>query len=432
MSKNKIIALLLVFIILGGITYNYLIKDEENDNVKPNVEIIYPNPGSVVSKIVTISGTASDPDGDDKFLEVEIKIDGKWILVEGNNKWSYEWKTYDIKDGPYTVKVRSWDGNDYSIVKEINIILDNPKIVESDSHKWAVFIAASNFPLDNESKLGNGALNLAEFMVDYFVNNLRYSTSNIFVLFDDGWIRDDNGYGWPIETLEQRKHKFNITYGGATKTTVSSTLNYIVQEANKFDDSEVFIWITSHGCGDFDNFAGGKIFERSAVFLWDDTLNDKQLGDLLFDLKSEKTCVIVDACYSGGFADKTILNFPELFLFKSNIAKNGRVIITATSKFRVGYSSTIQGPLFTQIWLNGIISGDADGYRPGFLKIGRPTIFRLFKDGKISVEESFYYARYFLRKNEDLKNYNNMEPQINDQYPRLGIIGSNKGLVLGE
>ena len=123
MSKNKIIAILLVFIVLIGLTFSYLINDEKNENVKPNVEIIYPDHGSIVSKIVKISGTASDPDGDDEFLEVEIKIDGKWNLVEGNNKWSYEWKTYDIDDGPYTIKVRSWDGDDYSVVKEINMRL---------------------------------------------------------------------------------------------------------------------------------------------------------------------------------------------------------------------------------------------------------------------------------------------------------------------
>ncbi len=432
MSRNIIIAMLLVIIVIIGLSFNYLREEKEKINIKPNIEIIYPEDGSTVSKIVTISGTASDPDGDDKLLEVEIKIDGKWILVEGNTKWSYEWRTYEIDDGSYSIQVRSWDGTDYSVVKEIFIILDNPEVVETDSHKWAVFIAASNFPLDNESKLGNGALNLAEYMVDYFVKELKYSTSNIFILFDDGWIRTDNGYGQPIETLEQRKHKYDITYGGATKNTVYSTLAFIVDAANKFDDSEVFIWISSHGCGDSDIPAGGKIFERSAVFLWDDTLSDLQLGNLLNILKSKKTCIIVDACYSGGFADKTILNFPELFLFKSKIPKNGRVVITATSKFRVGFASTTQGPLFTQLWLNGIITGDADGYRPGLFKIGRPTIFRIFKDGKVSVEESFYYARYILRKSESLKDYNKMEPQINDRYPKIGILRSMRGLVLGE
>ena len=432
MSTNKIIAIILVLIVILTLSSYYFIEEKNEENIEPEVEISYPLNGSTVSNIVTISGSAIDPDGNDGLLEVEIKIDGKWVLVNGNVKWSYEWRTYEFQDGIYTIQVRSWDGSDYSNIKEISVLLDNPELVESDSHKWAVFIAASNFPLENESKLGNGPLNLAELMVEYYVSELKYSTYNIFILFDDGWIRDNNGYGDPIQTLDQRPHKYDINYGAATKETVTSTLNYVINEANKFDDSEVFLWISSHGCGDLENFAGGKILERSAVFLWDDTFNDKQLGDLLNDLKSKKTCVLVDACFSGGFADKTILNFPELFLFKSNIPKNGRVILTATSKFRVGYASTTQGPLFTQIWLNGMISGEADGFRPGFFKMGRPTFLRLFKDGKVSVEESFYYARYVLKENEKFRDFDEMEPQINDLYPRFGLFGSMKGLILGE
>ena len=432
MIRNRIIAIFIVFIVLIGLTFGYFIEEGENKNIRPEIEILYPNNEDLVSKIVTISGTASDPDGKDEFLEVEIKINGKWILAEGNVKWSYEWKTYDIDDGQYTIQVRCWDGSDYSEVKGINLILDNPEVVDSDSHKWAVFIIAANFPLENESKLGNGALNLAELMVDYFVNELKYSTSNIFILFDDGWIRDDNGFGKPIETLDQRRHTYDVTYGGATISTVKSTLNFVIQQANKFQDSEVFIWIASHGCGDNEISAGGKIFERSAVFLWDDRINDEQLGNLLNPLKSKRTCIIVDACFAGGFADKTILNIPELFLFKSNIAKNGRVIISATSKFRVGYTSITTGPLFTQLWFRGILTGEADGFLPGFLRTGRPSMLRIFKDGKVSVEESFYFARYTIRKSNDLQDFNKMEPQINDRYPRLSILFNNRGLILGE
>ena len=74
MSKSKIIAILLVIVIVAGITFYYLIEEKEVVNIKPDIEIIYPKNGSTVSKIVTISGTASDPDGDDELLEVEIKI----------------------------------------------------------------------------------------------------------------------------------------------------------------------------------------------------------------------------------------------------------------------------------------------------------------------------------------------------------------------
>ncbi len=433
MNTKKIIAVLLAFAVILPLLFICFQEDKTSLNKKPIVEITYPYDGSVVSKIVTISGTATDPDANEDIQRVEITIDNKWDIAEGKNLWSYEWKVFEIEDGFYTVKVRCWDGTDYSEIKEIYIEIDNPEIVETDAHKWAIFIAASNFPEDNESKLGNGALNLAEEISAHFIENLGYSTSNIIVLFDDGWIREDNGYGEPIMTLDQRRHDYDITYGGATKDTLISTLNYVVEESNKFDDSEIFIWISSHGCGDSDKrLFGGRILKRSAFFLWDDILSDKELSDLLSSLKSKKTCIIVDACYSGGFADKTILNLPEFFLFRSRLSNSGRVVMSGASKFRVGYASTTEGPLFSQLWFYGIVSGDADGFRPGILKIGRPTILKIFKDGKVSAEEAFYYARYILRISKNLEDYSKMEPQINDQYPRRGIFGSLKGLILGE
>jgi len=431
MDKKKIIPILIILTVILLVIFVYFQSDKTSINKKPIVEISYPYNGSVVSKIVTISGSAIDSDGD--IERVEVTIDGEWEVAEGNNLWSYEWKVFDIEDGFYKVKVRCWDGTDYSEIKEIIIEVDNPEIVENGAHKWAIFIIASNFPEDNESKLGNGAFNLAEKMSAYFIENLRYSTSNIIILFDDGWIRENNGYGKPILTLDQRRHTYDITYGAATKETLISSLNYIVEQSNTFSDSEIFIWVSSHGCGDSNKeLFGGRLLKQSALFLWDDILYDNELSDLLLGLKSKKTCVIIDACYSGGFADKTILNLPEFFLFRYKLAKPGRVVISSASKFRVGYTSTTEGPLFSLLWLNGILSGDADGFRPGLLKTGRQPILRIFKDGKVSVEEAFYYARYVLRVSENLEDYSRMEPQINDKYPRRGIIGSFKGLVLGE
>jgi hypothetical protein len=433
MVNKAIIVVLIIVIIAVPVYFTYFEEDKVDGNKKPIVEITYPQQDATVSKIVIISGTASDPDGDDKLLEVEVMINNGWELIEGNTKWCYEWVTFDIEDGYYRIKARSWDGTDYSEIEELGIKVYNLEVVESDAHKWAIFIAASNFPEDNESKLGNGALNLAEDMTAFFIENLGYSTNNIIILFDDGWIREKNGYGKPIETLQERKHQYDITYGGATKDTVTSSINYIVEVSNKFDDSEIFIWIASHGYGDeTKKLFGGKILQRSAVFLWDDPLTDKDLGNLLLNLKSEKTCVIVDACYSGGFADKTIFNLPEFFLLKSKVPSSGRVVMTGTSKFRIGYASTKAGPLFSQLWFNGLTTGDADGFRPFIAKMGRPPRFNFFKDGKVSVEEAFYYARCVLRGDNQPNDYKQMQPQINDQYPKRGPIRSLKGLILGE
>jgi len=431
---KKIIALIIILFLVPVLIYTGLDdSSKEGENKIPLVTIDYPLTGATVSNILTICGTASDPDGDDNLLLVEISFDDNWMLLDGTSKWSYEWIIYDMHDGPYTIKVRSYDGIDYSKVGEITIEIDNPDAIESDSHKWAIFIVASNFPDYNESKLGNGALNLAEEMTDYFIQSLKYPTSGIFILFDDGWIRSDNGYGRPIEPLEQRLHQYDITYGAASEKTVKRTLKYIVNEANKFKDSEVFIWIASHGWGNSEKkLTGGKILRRSAIYLWDkDMLTDKDLSDALVDLQAKETCVIVDACFSGGFADKTIFNLPETLLLRARVPRSGRVVITATSKFRLGYASTTNGPLFSQLWFKGLKTGDADGFRPGIARMGRPTRLKFFKDGKVSAEEAFYYAKYVLRTDKVFEDYDKMQPQINDQYPHRGFIRSLKGLILG-
>ena len=217
---KKLVAILLFISITLPLISGCIGQGKDRNSV-PFVEISYPYDGTRVSSIVMISGTARDADGEDTLEEVEVSInEEEWVLVDGTVKWSYDWDTYDVEDGYYKIKVRAFDGTDYSEVEEIALRVDNPKSVESDSHKWAVFIVAANFPADNESKLGNGGLNLAEDMVNYFVEECGYSTSNIILLFDDGWIRKDGGYGDKVKTLQQRRHEYDIAYGGATKQNV--------------------------------------------------------------------------------------------------------------------------------------------------------------------------------------------------------------------
>ena len=404
-----------------------------NTNVdeKPYIKIFYPADEMSVFDLVMISGNASD--NSIKLKNVEVKInDDSWKNATGTYNWSYTWNTYNLPDGFYEIQVRAWDGNMYSDIEGIDVYVNNPSKVISGNHKWALFVAADNFPKDNESKLGNGGLYLAENISSYLIENCSYSTSNIIILFDDGWIRTDNGYGAPIQTLQQRQHSYRISYGGATRENVIASIDYIVKKSNKYDDSEVFIWIFGYGYGTENSFAGGKILEKSAVYLWDDILIDKDVGNLLSNLQSKKTCVLIDACYSGGFADKTIFNLPEISLLSSGIAKPGRVVITGESKFRPGYAITTSGPVFSQIWLYGLTTGYADGFRPGILHTDRSPITGLFKNGKVSVEEAYYYTRFMLKNSVNLKDFMNMEPEINDQFPNRGILRSLNGLILGD
>ena len=164
------------------------------------------------------------------------------------------------QNGKYTISVRSYDGKDYSEIKSITLTVNNPTSIDSGSHKWAIFIAAANFPEDNDSKLGNGGLYLAEDMAAYLIEHYQYPTSNIMILFDDGWIRSENGYGTKQKTLQERSHDYDITYGSATKANVLTSLQYLITESNKYADSEVFLWIFSHGVGNQNqSLTGGKI-----------------------------------------------------------------------------------------------------------------------------------------------------------------------------
>ncbi|HVQ00658.1 MAG TPA: Ig-like domain-containing protein [Candidatus Thermoplasmatota archaeon] len=428
-----VLAVIVVIILIAGYLLGFFGQTINLGfvNHKPVVAITYPADSATVFNLVMVSGTASDPDANDVVLKVEVKIgEGAWVLAQGTAQWSYDWTTYSFSDGSYSLSARSWDGELYSDVNTISVTLHNPTAVESGSHKWAVFIAAANFPANNSSKLGNGGLFLAENMASYFIEKRNFSTSNTFILFDDGWFRSGNGYGKKLETLQQRPHDLSITYGAATKTNVLLTLGHVINESNQFTDSEVFLWIFDHGYGNLKSPFGGKLFQHSIIFLWNDTLTDKELGGMLSPLKSKKVAILIDACYAGGFADRSALNFQTSLFLRSGIPGGGRVVISSTSKFQPGYASTTQGPLFSYLWFEGIKTVDADGFRPGLLNLGVPKHLKFFKDGVVSVEEAFYYAKYILRTDATLRNYSAMHPQINDEYPHRGFFLNNGQLIL--
>jgi hypothetical protein len=428
------LAIIVVFVLVVGNFFGFFGQNFNFRpiNEKPTVMITYPSNGASVSRLVMISGTASGPDNDVNVSSVQVQInENNWATATGIALWSYDWTTYSLQNGQYKISVRSYNGKDYSEIETITVTVDNPTSVDSGSHKFALFIVAANFPKDNSTKLGNGGLYLAEDMAGYFIENSQFPTSNIMILFDDGWIRSDNGYGTKVKTLQERTHDYDISYGSATKKNVLASMQYLINESNKYPDSEVFLWIFNHGSGNANQtLTGGKILQSSEIFLWDDTITDKELGGILAPLESKNVAIIVDACYAGGFADRTIFNLRTSLLMRSGIPKNGRIVISGTSKFRSGYASTIQGPVFSLLWFEGLSTGNADGYRPGLLDRGVLRKLKMFQDGKVSVEEAFYYARTMLRTDEKYKDFKTMQPQINDEYPHRGLLRNQGELVL--
>ena len=101
-----------------------IIIPSPQDNQIPTVTISYPEDGENVSNIVTISGNASDADGN--IQVVQLKIDeGSWMLASGTTSWNLSWDTTNVSNGDHTIYVRSYDGQNYSDLDSVAITVFN-------------------------------------------------------------------------------------------------------------------------------------------------------------------------------------------------------------------------------------------------------------------------------------------------------------------
>lgn len=92
--------------------------------VLPTCNITSPPPGSVVSGVYRIEGTADRIDGE--IQKVEVKIDGgQWIETVGTTGWSFDWNTTNVSDGNHTIYARSFDRVNYSIEANVTVVVDN-------------------------------------------------------------------------------------------------------------------------------------------------------------------------------------------------------------------------------------------------------------------------------------------------------------------
>jgi hypothetical protein len=79
------------------------------ENNPPTVEIDFPNDGSHVAGIVTISGTAHDQD-ESGLQRIEVNVEGAgWEPASGTDSWNYNWNTASLAVGSYSFEVRGVD-----------------------------------------------------------------------------------------------------------------------------------------------------------------------------------------------------------------------------------------------------------------------------------------------------------------------------------
>jgi hypothetical protein len=113
------------------------------DNKAPTITTTQPAEGATVSGMVTIEGTAMDPDGNQTLHQVEARFNtGDWRNTDGTSAWSYVWNTAEFANGPHTIEVRAWDGTHYSPSKSITLTVQNQVAIWAQWWFWTILILA--------------------------------------------------------------------------------------------------------------------------------------------------------------------------------------------------------------------------------------------------------------------------------------------------
>lgn len=95
-------------------------------NSAPSIEIKTPEEGTSVSGTISITGTASDPDGDATITEVLVKIDNnQWKTATGTTSWSFPWDTTQESEGTHTISAKAYDGESHSSSDSKTVTVDN-------------------------------------------------------------------------------------------------------------------------------------------------------------------------------------------------------------------------------------------------------------------------------------------------------------------
>ena len=93
-------------------------------DLPPGCAIAAPIPGAGLRGLVTVAGTASDPEN--VLVRVEVRVDGgSWNAATGTAVWNYEWNSSSVSDGAHTLDGRAYDGAQYSPLCSVTVTTDN-------------------------------------------------------------------------------------------------------------------------------------------------------------------------------------------------------------------------------------------------------------------------------------------------------------------
>jgi outer membrane protein assembly factor BamB len=99
-------------------------------NLRPTVAITGPSVDKPLFGTVTVTGTASDPEGNLSRVEMSLN-GGGWSMVTGASTWSYVLDTTAMRNGMHSIQVRSFDGVNYSDAAQLDFKVSNAGAVAS-------------------------------------------------------------------------------------------------------------------------------------------------------------------------------------------------------------------------------------------------------------------------------------------------------------
>ncbi len=129
-------------------------------NEPPTCSISYPSPGAEVQDEIVITGNASDPEGDLAHLEVNVRIsqmgggfDSGWQEAYGKDPWSFEFNTSTVINGQYVLQAQSFDGEAYSELVKVYVVVSNEEQPFPDLQILPANITASTDKIEMGSRM---------------------------------------------------------------------------------------------------------------------------------------------------------------------------------------------------------------------------------------------------------------------------------------
>jgi len=193
--------------------------------------------------------------------------------------------------------------------------------------EWAVLIGISDYRGVGENLHGapvNGAKTINSMLIDTFA----WSSSHIRLLLD-----------------EEDK-----SYDDVTKTEIRDAIDWLTMRVGKNDT--ILFYYSGHGSRSQSGEPEYIAPNRAQSF--SEYISDNELANMLSQVESNQMIVIIDACYSGGFAWDGAS--------PGDLAKNGRIILASSREDEYSYAVGSQdGTEWKQRFTSYLVEGLNDG-----------------------------------------------------------------------